>query len=188
MEKAILRKEYLQKRRQILPDLRAQYLAQMLAIFRNLSLPIVRNCLLYHAITRHAEISLELFASKLRAIYPRCTFSYPVTRADFSWYLRSCDETTLFAPSELGIMEPCAGEQIFVSELDLIFVPLLCYDLRGYRVGYGKGIYDQILAQSRADTLKIGLSYFPPVPKITDLRSEDLPLDLVITPERIYQF
>ena len=31
-----------------------------------------------------------------------------------------------------------------MDKLDFILLPLLCFDDHGNRVGYGKGIYDQI--------------------------------------------
>ena len=37
---------------------------------------------------------------------------------------------------------------------------LICFDLDGNRVGYGKGIYDSICAQLKKSTIKVGLSFF----------------------------
>lgn len=188
MHKAQLRKLYLQQRRQLTPSLSAQYLTQIVAFFSSINLPTLNYCLLYQAIPRHNEIPLEAFQAAIKRRFPQCIFAYPVTRADFSWQIMIAKENTIFKPGILGILEPQDTEVLQVVKLDLIFVPLLCFDLMGYRVGYGKGIYDQILAHSHPDTLKIGLSYFPPVPKIEDLHSQDLPMDLVITPEKIYYF
>lgn len=188
MDKATLRKLYLAKRRQLAPSLREQYLAEMLRMFRTLELPDLRHCLLYQPILRHAEIALEPFAAAIREQFPHCVFSYPVTLEDFSCKLIAPGSKTEFVPSSLGIMEPTEGELIMPAQLDLIFVPLVCYDSVGYRVGYGKGVYDRILAQSRADALKLGLSYFPPVASISDLHAQDQPLDIVISPEQLYAF
>ena len=69
-----------------------------------------------------------------------------------------------------------------------VFVPLLVYDERGYRAGYGKGFYDRYLQLCKDDVIKIGFSYFAPEPLISDVNEFDIPLNFVITPERIYEF
>ena len=67
-------------------------------------------------------------------------------------------------------------------------MPLLAYDTAGNRIGYGKGFYDNFLAECKADTLKIGLSFFPPEPLIEDVREDDIPLDYIVTPEDVFKF
>lgn len=87
-----------------------------------------------------------------------------------------------------GIPEPVTGVTANPAEADMVFVPLLAFDGSGHRVGYGKGFYDRFLTQCRTDCIRIGLSWFGPVDAIDDLRPEDIPLHLCITPERIYAF
>jgi len=87
-----------------------------------------------------------------------------------------------------GIPEPLDGVKASPSEADLVFVPLLAFDRSGHRVGYGKGFYDRFLTECRADCVRIGLSWFGPVDAIDDLRPEDIPLHICITPERSYAF
>ena len=97
------------------------------------------------------------------------------------------DAGTGLVESRWGIREPGGGESVDAAEIDLVLVPLLCFDERGYRIGYGRGFYDGFLSQCRPDCLKIGLSHFPPVETIDDIDSHDVPLDACITPERFYQ-
>jgi 5-formyltetrahydrofolate cyclo-ligase len=90
--------------------------------------------------------------------------------------------------SKFGVPEPSYGEVVNPKEIDIVFVPLLCFDSRGYRVGYGKGFYDRFLACCRKDCLKIGLSIFDePSPQI-DINEFDIPLDMCITPNKIFKF
>ncbi|WP_040357378.1 hypothetical protein [Capnocytophaga granulosa] len=42
--------------------------------------------------------------------------------------------------------------------------------------------------ECKADTLKIGLSFFPAEPLIEDVREGDIPLDYVVTPEGVFEF
>ena len=69
-----------------------------------------------------------------------------------------------------------------------MIVPLLCFDARGHRVGYGKGYYDRFLQKCRPDCIKAGLSFFPPVKKIDDIHVADVQLDLVVTPNETFYF
>ncbi len=84
------------------------------------------------------------------------------------------------------IDEPAQSGSVESWKIDAVLVPLLCFDARGFRVGYGKGFYDRFLKDCRADCLKIGLSFFAPVAEIADARDFDVKLDFCITPERIF--
>jgi 5-formyltetrahydrofolate cyclo-ligase len=97
-------------------------------------------------------------------------------------------DTTELKLSTLGIPEPISGLEVKPSLLDVIFVPLLCFDLFGHRIGYGGGYYDRFLSKCRPDARKIGLSFFGPEAKISDIEPTDIPLDGCVTPEAYYAF
>ena len=105
------------------------------------------------------------------------------TMEHFLW-----ETNTTLVKSRYGIPEPAGGIPVEPSTLDLVFVPLLAFDLTGHRVGYGKGMYDRFLKQCRPDVRTIGLSLFEPVDVIMDADIHDVPLQTVITPLTIYQF
>lgn len=98
------------------------------------------------------------------------------------------NETVEIQKNAWGIPEPLNGNLISEKQIDLVLVPLLAFDKKGYRVGYGKGYYDMFLEKCRPDTLKIGLSYFEPIDVIEDTEQFDIPLNYCITPQRIYEF
>ncbi|HEY0176559.1 MAG TPA: 5-formyltetrahydrofolate cyclo-ligase, partial [Pedobacter sp.] len=87
--------------------------------------------------------------------------------------------------SLFNILEPVLDVQ-YTGKIDMVIVPLLAFDNRGYRVGYGKGFYDRFL--DWLDTLKVGLSLFESVDIITDTHDNDVKLDLCIVPDRIIYF
>lgn len=109
-----------------------------------------------------------------------------VTGDELQHFLLTDD--TPFKKSKWGIPEPIDGIKIDEKKIDVIFVPLLAYDLKGNRVGYGKGFYDRFLEKCRPDAVKIGLSVFEPIAKISNLASNDIPLNYCVTPEKIYEF
>ena len=70
----------------------------------------------------------------------------------------------------------------------MVFVPLLAYDKQGNRVGYGKGFYDNFLSKCKPETIKIGLSFFPPEDKIDDVFESDVKLNFCVTDSQIFEF
>jgi 5-formyltetrahydrofolate cyclo-ligase len=90
--------------------------------------------------------------------------------------------------NSFGIEEPKEGNRIDEKDVDLVLIPLLAFDKKGNRVGFGKGYYDKFLAQCRPSVLKVGLSFFDPVDQIEDILSVDIPLDFCVTPKQLYIF
>lgn len=90
--------------------------------------------------------------------------------------------------SEYGIPEPVSGTPVLTEEIDIVLVPLLCFDQKGYRVGYGKGFYDRFLSCCRTDCLFIGLSFFEGIDTIDDISSDDVRLHACIANDTVYSF
>jgi len=97
-------------------------------------------------------------------------------------------DNTKFQKNEYNIYEPVDGLEVPISKIDVVFVPLLAYDKKGNRVGYGKGFYDNFLAKCREDVIKIGLSFFEPEETIDDVSESDIRLDYCVTPITNYSF
>lgn len=87
-----------------------------------------------------------------------------------------------------NIPEPLDGIEVPVTKIDVVFVPLLAYDKKGNRIGYGKGFYDKFLSQCKLETLKIGLSFFEPEELISDVFESDVLLDYCVIPSGVYEF
>ncbi len=97
------------------------------------------------------------------------------------------DSTKLVA-NKWNIPEPIDGIEIEVTKIEVVFVPLLAFDKKGNRVGYGKGFYDTFLSNCNESVLKIGLSFFEAEDTITDVSPEDIALDYCVTPTKTYSF
>lgn len=97
-------------------------------------------------------------------------------------------DNTKIKKNSYNVPEPVDGLEVPDAKIDVVFVPLLAYDKQGNRVGYGKGFYDNFLSKCKPETIKIGLSFFPPEEKINDVSANDVKLDFCVTPEEIYKF
>ncbi|WP_396154186.1 5-formyltetrahydrofolate cyclo-ligase [Flavobacterium sp.] len=97
-------------------------------------------------------------------------------------------DATKIKKNKYNIPEPVDGLEVPVSKINVVFVPLLAFDEKGNRVGYGKGFYDQFLSKCQPETIKIGLSFFESEKLISDTLSIDIQLDYCVTPTKVYNF
>ena len=75
--------------------------------------------------------------------------TYPQGRMEFVEYDPNILEKTRF-----GLLEPNEkGKLVDKAEIDLIHVPGLVFQSKGYRIGYGGGYYDRYLADYTGKTV-----------------------------------
>jgi 5-formyltetrahydrofolate cyclo-ligase len=131
----------------------------------------------------NTEFILHLLSGKDKEIV--ISKSDFVTR-DMTHFLLT--DNTRIKKNEYNIPEPVDGIEVPATKIDVVFVPLLAFDKKGNRVGYGKGFYDKFLTQCKPDTIKIGLSFFEPEEQISDIFESDVLLDYCVSPNGIYEF
>ncbi|HYC29221.1 MAG TPA: 5-formyltetrahydrofolate cyclo-ligase [Chitinophagaceae bacterium] len=189
MTKAALRTIYKDKRKELSDTDRMKLDDLVLIQFQRLQLPHVQTLLSYWPIPTHHEVNTLPLTDFMQFRVPGLTLAYPRTiHEDISMEAIIVHDDTEYITTPYGITEPQGGELLPPEELDMVFVPMLAYDERGYRVGYGKGFYDRFLKLCKDGVIKIGFSYFAPEPLISDVNDFDIPLNFAITPERIYEF
>lgn len=97
-------------------------------------------------------------------------------------------DNTKIKKNEYNIPEPVDGIEVPSKKIEVVFVPLLAFDIKGHRVGYGKGFYDKFLGECQAETIKIGLSFFEAEEIIADIHEGDMQLNYCLTPNKVYRF
>jgi 5-formyltetrahydrofolate cyclo-ligase len=95
---------------------------------------------------------------------------------------RQWREGEALAEVQWGIREPLDTAPVIVP--DVVLVPLLAFDARGYRLGYGGGFYDRSIAdiRTRKPIVTIGLAYDELQVDAVPHSQYDEPLDWVLTP------
>ena len=189
MIKKEIRKLYLAKRKALSMAEMHGRIAQMISNFENINLPEFKTLLSYKPIEAKNEINSYFFEEVLMQTNPDLGLCYPQANFEIgSMQAFADDEILEWENTTFGLEQPASGTKISAHEIDLIFVPLIALDERGYRVGYGKGFYDRYLAKCRPDAITIGFSFFDPLPGIDDVNQWDVPLKYGVTPQRMYEF
>lgn len=93
-----------------------------------------------------------------------------------------------YSTNDYGITEPKVGNPVQSKDITIVIIPLLAADCNGNRIGYGKGFYDRFLKDCSPDVQKIGVSFFPPVEFDIKTNEFDIPLNKLVTPEKVYTF
>jgi 5-formyltetrahydrofolate cyclo-ligase len=187
MLKSDARKIFAEKRRATTSQQRMKWDDLVLIQFQNLALPDINVLFTYAAM--EMEVNTDPIVDYLLFRNPGLQVAYPVCEFE-SYTMKAVAVTadTPFIKNKYGTPEPESTEIITPDSIDMVIIPLLCFDKKGYRVGYGKGFYDKYLLHTRPDIIKIGLSYYEPVDEITDRNEFDVPLNYCITPGRMYEF
>lgn len=113
---------------------------------------------------------------------PRCEGNQLIWHRWFptcQWHLR---------PGTYGITEPDpASPTVEPHRVDLVLVPCVACDINGYRLGYGGGFYDRMLAsRDWANKITIGIVFeyarLPQIPR----ESWDIPLNGICTESGLF--
>lgn len=100
-------------------------------------------------------------------------------------------EILAFDELEIGFYNILTPKDEFIrfidpKDIDLIIVPGLAFDRRGYRIGYGGGYYDRFLSQY-PDIMKVSLALdLQLIDKVPE-EGFDVPVDRIITEKEIIQ-
>lgn len=87
------------------------------------------------------------------------------------------------AIGKFGVREPCEScVMVPLNRLDLILVPGVAFNLRGHRLGRGKGFYDQLLMN--AGGIKCGVAFDEQIVTEIPIEPHDVLVNCILTPTR----
>ncbi len=180
MSKDLLRKLYLDQRKRLnLSTVSDKSRIICNKVLRLADLSGKKNFALYLPINN--EVDTQILVDKLSKqglfLFVPCSYN----NSDYFF----CRYTDNLESGPFGIKQSKDQMRVDSSVIDVAIVPGVAFDKKGYRLGYGKGVYDKLLANS--DTVKIGLAYeFQMVDQLPH-EKHDLRMDIVITQERLYR-
>ncbi len=188
MNKPELRQIYLIQQKSLTESARnekSQQIAEQ--FFAKFSLEKVQHLHLFLSIEKNGEVATKFIYEKGWRDFSHLQTFVPRVRGENLEHLAFTAKTQL-SVNNWQISEPIGDDLVDEKLFDVVIVPLLCFDVRGYRVGYGKGFYDKFLTKCRKDCLKIGLSFFPPVENFVEINEFDVKLDYCLTPNQVWKF
>jgi 5-formyltetrahydrofolate cyclo-ligase len=152
-----------------------------------------RRIAVYQPFGHEADVSALI----RRAWQRHCIVYAPVVthRRRFAMHFVPLSADARLAINAFGIAEPdhSPNERIPVLRLDVIFMPLVAFDARGWRLGSGAGFYDRCLRHLRVARQwrrpqLIGVAYEHQRVEALTPDPWDVPMDGVLTERRLYRF
>ncbi len=186
MDKNILRKKYLNKRKSMdtslvnnksekiinnLYELKEYKLSKCIMTYISFRNEIKTENLIKESIKNNKKIVVPLTDTTKHEMTPSLLYDYD----------------NELSKGAYGIYEP-KSEYIRIVDpniIDLVIIPGSVFDINGNRIGYGGGYYDKFLKTVKKSTYKIALAYDFQVVSNINPDKYDMPVDLIITEERI---
>jgi 5-formyltetrahydrofolate cyclo-ligase len=90
--------------------------------------------------------------------------------------------------SVLGIREPADGVPIPLANIDMVIVPGMGFDLKGNRLGRGRGFYDRFLAHRDWAGIACGLALEDQVVEDVPVTELDMNVQMLVTDVTVRRF
>ena len=101
--------------------------------------------------------------------------------------VRLYDPDRPLIPAAFGILEPSADAPLLPREdIELALVPAVCFDRRGFRLGFGGGYYDRWLESFSGTT--VGLCRECVLQRSLPVEPHDLGVHVLVTDRRVLRF
>jgi 5-formyltetrahydrofolate cyclo-ligase len=191
MQKSTLRKYYLTKRkalssREILE--KSQQICDL--FFQEIELKTVKFLHVFLPIKKQNEIDTFLIIRRLQVNFSFINIVVSRSNLDSFEMQHFILEEHNLVENKWGILEPseASSREVQPQEIDLVIMPLLAFDKKGNRVGYGKGFYDRFLQKCSQKAQKVGFCLEEPTERIEDLNEFDVKMDVCITPKNYWNF
>ena len=180
MERKRVRAETLRQRDGLAPEIRAGFSRQITdSVMRWIQSEGFDAVMLYLSMRSEVETD-SLLERLLRAGKYVCA---PVVDTEQNRLIprRIQEAETALVRHRYGVLEPNTACPIFpIAQLQLIIIPGIAFDCKGYRLGYGKGFYDRFLAEC-PHAIPIGLAYQIQVVEDTFPQVWDVPVKHIFT-------
>jgi len=184
--KNLLRIALRQRRQALPPDLvqedSARIRERLLALDRFRE---ARSVMLY--LPARGEVDIwplldHFWARGCEVLLPRCCNGRPGLMEAYAVTSRK-----ELGPGCFGLIEPSSelARPVPTPQPEVILVPALAFDRKGYRLGFGGGYYDRFLPTLTTSPLLVGPAYGFQILDAVPVEPWDCPVQLIVTPESI---
>ena len=180
--KKLLRKEFLAKRKELTPKQVQEY-RQKIVNFLQKRTEIQNAQIVMSYLSYGNEVNLQRLHEILwqKGIQVAVPIVQDEKQGKMFASIFLPEDLEKMETSNFGIKEPCIQRPVKPQEIDVVLVPGVVFDVKGGRMGHGKGFYDRFLSSLRSDTIKIGICYELQI--VAQVLSEewDVPLSYLCT-------
>lgn len=184
-EKGRLRKLALSNRDGLSPVEREQYSAAILN--KLMSLPQVQAAKL---IMCYRSFRSEVDTAKIveNFLLSGKILCFPVCEKGGIMHSYCPNDEAAWKKSPMGIMEPDRDKSRLIApeDIELVICPLVAFDDRKQRLGYGGGYYDRYLPKCK-NALVLGIAFETQRLERIPTEEFDLSMDVIITERKIYK-
>ena len=176
-----LRAQYSEKRKALSLQEKSKLDESITKRFLNMLSYRYSNQILFYASTDIEISTFDIFEKALKA-GKSCYFPKCYENSQMSFYkVNSPDELVSDA---FNIKAPMNETEIYKPQpSDIIIVPAMAYDSKGFRLGYGKGFYDRFLPDFLGT--KIGLCYSSFMAESLPRGRYDISVDIIVTEKKV---
>ncbi len=141
-----------------------------------------------HAVLVYGSMPEEIDTAELiRALWRRGTkVALPRVRGRRDLQLHWHEPDRKLCTGAYGLQEPCPeAPEALPSEIDLVVVPGVAYDLECRRLGLGAGYYDALLAGMSGSATTVGVAFDEQLARVVPCGDHDEPVDVLVTPTHV---
>jgi 5-formyltetrahydrofolate cyclo-ligase len=187
-------RDLVRKKRNLLPDKEQEIAANAIKVNLSQLLNGYKNAKIALYLSNDGELKTSELITKIQQdnheLYLPVIHPFTPGNLLFQKY----EKNSPMKANRYGIFEPelNCSHVCPVSELDIIFTPLVAFDDSGNRLGMGGGFYDRTLARFYKEgwqkPLLIGIAHNCQKVESLPIESWDIPLKTIVTPEKIYRW
>ena len=150
--------------------------------FEDITEILKKNKIMYRLVGGYYPYNHEVDVIKILEKFEKKKYqiSLPKIKEDFKMDFFQWSSNEPLVINKYGIPEPISHKVIYP---DILLVPLLAFDSRLYRIGYGGGYYDRYIKKikQKKNITTVGLAYSFQKIREVPINKYDIKLDFVIT-------
>ena len=175
--KSIIRKKFFLKRKKNYFEINKNFYNPLIRLFKKK----VTNKTPIISFYYPSSFELNILSILDIEYFKKSKFLLPIIEENDVMNFYKWNKNDILAINKYGMLEPIKSKKI---NPNIILVPLLAFDNRKYRVGYGKGFYDKFLSKYlkiNKKTLTIGIAFSFQKFHNLPINSKDIKLDYILT-------
>ena len=175
--KSFIRKKFFLKRKKNYFEINKNFYNPLIRLFKKK----VTNKIPIISFYYPSSFELNILSILDIEYFKKSKFLLPIIEENDVMNFYKWNKNDILAINKYGMLEPIKSKKI---NPNIILVPLLAFDNRKYRVGYGKGFYDKFLSKYlkiHKKTLTIGIAFSFQKFHNLPINSKDIKLDYILT-------